>query len=238
MKKFILGLMILASPVWAEEVAPSTAPIVVTIDTPVEHRVVELRMYKVDAPAEARTKKRSKPLPLAISHGTCSGAFISPLGDILTAKHCVDEGVTIEVMTHDRRSYQAVLVATSAVHDLALLHIDRRNTPFFNLATDVSRGQKVFILGSPLAITDVLATGIVARIDGDSTMLDCSALPGNSGGPVFDEKLNLIGVITSVRIVMFGVTHLSAAQGLDAIAFFLDSTKAKRKWFDTIPEAK
>lgn len=202
-------------------------------DTPVEQKTVELRLYKKAVPViEARaSRRRQQKLPLSLGHGTCSGAFVSPLGDILTAKHCVDDNPDIEVVTSDGRTYKAVIVATSTVHDLAMIHIDRRGTPYFNLAQNVTRGQSVFVLGSPLAITDVLATGIVARIDGDQTFLDCSALPGNSGGPVFDQDGNLVGIVTSVQVVMLGLTHLSAAQGLDAVSFFLIQAFEKATWF-------
>lgn len=199
-------------------------------DAPVEQKVVEIHM-SVDGPTtipEAKHKTRTTvTLPLKRA-GTCSGEFVTRTGDILTARHCVDGFDTFEVQTFDSRRYTAIVIATSTAHDLAMVHIDRLNTPFFALASTVVRGQTIFVLGSPLGITDTLSTGIVARIGGDVTLLDCSALPGNSGGPVFDKERRLVGVLNAGFIVMAGVTHLNQAQGLDAIRFFIREALEKR----------
>ncbi len=229
MKSLLSGLLIISSLQIANAASTDTVtlPIVVTAE-PIEAKVVEIRIFK-KAPEviETRSKKRIKTLPLG--HGTCSGAFVSSNGDILTAKHCVDQPADYEVLTSDGQNYTGIVVATSPVHDLALIHIDRRNTAKFELAETVTRGQTVFILGSPLGIPSVLSTGIVARIDGDSTLLDCSALPGNSGGPVFDNNQKMVGIITSINVVMLGLTHLSRAQGSDAVHFFLKKALVEGK---------
>jgi len=190
---------------------------------PVEQKIVELHItLKAKPEAEAKYRKKTQNLPqVEAGHAVCSGAFVSNMGDIITAGHCTEEAAEIEVVTYDRRTYTAVIVATSAIHDLALIHIDRRETAAFQAAPVITRGEKVFILGSPLAITDALSTGIVAKLDGDLLMLDCSALPGNSGSPVFDNDGNMVGVLTAVAIAGFGLTHLSIAQNLDAVFFFL-----------------
>lgn len=198
---------------------------------PVEQKVVELHMTAKAAPptvAESRRRKKTETLPY-IRTGTCSGSFINDSGDILTAKHCVDGFDEFEVLTYDRRTYVAVVVATSLVHDLALLHIDRRNTAYFELAKGSVRGQTVFILGSPLGITDTLSTGVIAKIEGDATLVDCSALPGNSGGPLFDTNEKLVGVLNAGYIWGFGVTHLNRAIGLDAVHFFLKKALENKK---------
>lgn len=198
-------------------VAVSSAPAI-----PVEHKVVEVHMQTTQPPQLMQTKKKGKRSTLPFRSGTCSGAFITSNGDILTAKHCIDGYDQFEVVTYDRRIYAATVVATATVHDLALLHISRRNTPHFELADGTERGEKVYVLGSPLGITDTLTTGIVARVDGDQTLLDCGALPGNSGGPVFNRDNKLIGVLVAGYIVMMGTTHLNIAQGLDAVSDFLN----------------
>lgn len=193
---------------------------------PVEQKVVEIHMTTKETLADDLLNILG-PINLRRA-GTCSGEFIDDTGDILTARHCVDGFDEFEVQTFDRRKYVAVVVATSTSHDLALIHIDRRRTSFFVIADSATRGQKVFVLGSPLGITDTLSTGIIARIDGDVTLLDCSALPGNSGGPVFDEDQKLVGILNAGFIVGMGVTHLNKAQGLDAIHFFIEEATEKR----------
>ena len=200
---------------------------------PVENKVVEIHMSAAPVfldDMSKRTRKTRIPTPLPyIRRGTCSGAFINDKGDILTAKHCVEDYVEFEVVTHDAKKYQAVVVATSTVHDLAIIHIDRRNTAFFKLADKVTRGERVWALGSPLGITDTLSTGVVARLDGDVTLIDCSALPGNSGGPLYNDAEELVGVVSAGYIVLFGVTHLNVTQGLDAVTYFIEKTFKERK---------
>lgn len=184
----------------------------------VEEKVVEVHMIREAVYLGENNFEELSPFP---GKGTCSGAFISNKGDIITAKHCVDGVKEIEVQTFDRQSYKAVIVSTSIVHDLALIHIDRRNTPYFVLASSITRGERITTIGSPLAITDTMSVGIVARIDGDILLVDCSVIPGNSGGPIFNAKEELVGIASAGFVVMQGVTHLNIAQGIDAIYFFL-----------------
>lgn len=196
---------------------------------PPEYKVVEIHMGS-GSPSGQEEKKRgpkTETLPFANS-GTCSGAFIDAMGDVLTARHCVSGFETFEVVTYDQRHYTATIVATSTVHDLAMLHIDRRNTPFFALATTVTRGQTVFVLGSPLGITDTLSTGVIARLSGDLMLIDCSALPGNSGGPIFDKNQNLVGVVSAGFVVMLGVTHLNIAQNVDSVVCFVEGALGRK----------
>lgn len=193
------------------------------IRIPVEQKVVEIKMISnptVPAIEDIKKKRKREALPLT-RRGGCSGAFINNQGDILTAKHCVDGYDKFYVQTFDRRVYEATVIATSPVHDLALIHIDRRNTAYFELSDTLTRGEQIFTLGSPLGITDTLSTGIVAHIDGDEVFIDCSALPGNSGGPLFNKEEKLVGVVTAGLIVLFGTTHLNIAQSLDAVSFFI-----------------
>ncbi len=214
MKSLLAGLFVVAvsgTTVHAESVAT------------VEQKVVEIHMAsKETAPVEESKRRKSRRIEtLPFSRGTCSGEFIDAIGDILTARHCVEGFATFEVVTADHQIYSAVVVATSTAHDLALIHIDRINTPYFELAETVTRGESISVLGSPLGITDTLSRGVVARLDGDVTLLDCSALPGNSGGPVYNRDEKLVGVLSAGFIVLFGTTHLNIAQSRDAVAFFL-----------------
>lgn len=185
----------------------------------IAQRVVELRITRGELHSvDTRYKKKIQDM----GQGVCSGSFINDHGDILTAGHCAADAESIEVITYDGKRYNAIIVATTSVHDLALLHIDRFNTVHFNPAPVVTQGEKVFVFGSPLAITGTLSTGIVAKLGGDWTLLDCGVLPGNSGSAVYDENGDMIGVATAGFIVGMGTTHLNIAQSIEAILFFLD----------------
>ncbi len=191
-----------------------------TSGTLVEQAVVELRITKAELPSSADARYKHKKQDL-MGHGVCSGSFIDAEGDIVTAGHCAENAIEIEVITYDQHKYRAIILATTSVHDLALLHIDRRNTAHFNPATSVAQGEQIFILGSPLAITGTLSTGIVAKVDGDEILLDCSVLPGNSGSAVYNTKGEMVGVATAGYIVGMGTTHLNIAQSIDAVWYFI-----------------
>lgn len=197
-------------------------------ERPVEQKVVELHMTTNRIVIEESKKKRSsKELPLS-GGATCSGAFIDDMGDILTARHCVEGFDVFEVVTFDQRKYRGVVIATSTVHDLALIHIDRVNTAYFKLAKSVTRGESISALGSPLGLTNTLSQGTIAKLDGDVFMMDLTVLPGNSGGPVFNAEGNMVGVATAMFVVLLGPTHLTIAQGNEAIWFFLVSVFSRK----------
>jgi S1-C subfamily serine protease len=207
---FLLGIM------------PSLKAADIVINPPVEQAIVELHITEAESPkAEKDKHKKSQRLQEAAGHAICSGAFITPSGLILTAKHCTEGAASIDVVTFDQQHYAATIIATSPKQDLALLHVARNNAAYLPPASEVTRGERVFVLGSPLGITGVLNSGIVAKLDGDHMLLDCSALPGNSGGPVTNENGQLIGVVVAGYWVGFGTTHLNLAQSLDSLLFFV-----------------
>ncbi len=221
----LFAVIVSGTTVHAESTETAKTPII-----PVEHKVVEIHMSAAPVFLEEMKKKRGAASPMPyVRSGTCSGAFIDNTGDIITAKHCVDGFIQFEIVTYDAKKYEAVVVATSSIHDLAIIHIDRRNTAFFELADKITRGEKVFALGSPLGITDTLSTGVVARVDGDMTFLDCAVLPGNSGGPLYNAEEKLVGVVSAGFIVYLGTTHLNVAQGLDAVSYFIEKTLGEKK---------
>lgn len=129
----------------------------------------------------------------------------------LTARHVVD-GPAFSV---EKTSTQALLAMASgtwataevvARHkhlDLLLLWIPResgRGVFAQPLAPQqlTSEGQTVFVIGHPEGLRFTLSTGIISRIDGDTIQMSAPVSPGNSGGPVFDDKGNLVAIVTSM----------------------------------------
>lgn len=238
MRKFILGLIATLGLTASASAASTDTVSFVTYEyeavaplPTAEEMTVEIHMIRTEpAAAETKVVKSRRQLPLEVDqHGTCSGSFIDNRGDILTAKHCVTDFDKFEVQTYDHRRYAAVVVAISPVHDLALIHIAKYNTPYFRLAASVRRGEDIYVIGSPLGITDIVTQGIIAKLAGDDTLLDCGMLPGNSGGPVINKDHDLVGVAIAGYIVGMGTTHLNIAQSLDAIRFFLEEVAKNRK---------
>jgi hypothetical protein len=63
---------------------------------------------------------------------------------------------------------------------------------------EVADGSTVFVIGHPEGLRFTLSTGIISRTEGDILQMSAPVSPGNSGGPVFDDKGELIGVVTSM----------------------------------------
>lgn len=215
MKSLLVGLLVISSSQTAN------ATISATTLAEVREKVVELHItHKPDEALSAKLKIKT-PKVIELGHSICSGAFIDNRGVIVTARHCAADVQSIDVITFDQHEYKAEVMALSPTHDLALIHIDRYGNSYFKLAMDVTQGQTIYTFGSPLAITGTLAQGIVARLNGDVNYVDCSVLPGNSGGPLFDDDGNLVGITTAGFVVLYGMTHLNIAQSPEAIWFFV-----------------
>lgn len=189
-----------------------------TVD--VRDKIVELHITFAPPPT-AEVKKQRKMLAYTkTGQAICSGSFISPYGHVITARHCVADSTAITVVLNDGQEYAATTTAISKSQDLAVIRIGKVGTPFFKLAAPLKQGQPIWIMGSPLGITGTLTAGIVAKLFGDYTLLDCTALPGNSGGPVITGNGEIAGVLSAIIIVYFGPSHISVAQSVDSILSF------------------
>ena len=147
--------------------------------------------------------------------GNGSGFFINEKGYIATNYHVVEDAKEIQVEYFQKgikNVYQAKVIVTDKQNDLAIIQI--KDSKFKLLSTipyvfntiikDV--GTDVFALGYPIA--DVMGEEIKftdgkisskTGIHGDITVYQISVpiQPGNSGGPLFDNKGNLVGITSS-----------------------------------------
>lgn len=163
-------------------------------------------MYK-----EAREQKEEKNAPRAWS-GT---GFALGNGYVVTNHHVIDgaKGISVKGIKGIMNSgYAAEVVASDKVNDIAILKIaDYRFDGFGTIPYSVSTrmadvGEEVFVLGYPLtqALGNEikLTNGIVSSrtgYQGDVSTYQMSApvQPGNSGGPMFDSKGNIIGIVVA-----------------------------------------
>ena len=162
--------------------------------------------------------------------GLCSGFFIGPNGQVMTAAHCVDdpEMESVEVVTSDKKRYKAKVVSISDTSDIALLKINRKNTPHFELAASVRQGEEIYTLGHPLRQEYTLTKGIIAKLkekEQKKTLVDMTVLPGNSGGAVYNREGKLVGVASAGFIVLFGTTGLNLIVSREQVREFLDLFK-------------
>jgi len=126
----------------------------------------------------------------------CSGVAAEDF--ILTADHCLTSASKVRYRGTD---HPFVISLTWVEKDLSVLQlIGKRLRDYVPLATqEPVLGQKAVWLGYPLGEDLILSTGVVGRPKDSHGRLVLSGqiLPGDSGGPVFDETGKLIGVMVS-----------------------------------------
>ncbi|HPO49272.1 MAG TPA: trypsin-like peptidase domain-containing protein, partial [Spirochaetota bacterium] len=97
----------------------------------------------------------------------------------------------------------AQVIGYDKVFDIALLKIQRKNTKplILGRSDDIKVGDKIYTIGNPIGIKYTVTSGIISNkeIDffqlGRAFQVDAAVNPGNSGGPLFDERGQVIGVI-------------------------------------------
>lgn len=157
------------------------------------------------------------------SSGT--GFLISTEGYIVTNHHVIKDAnkITVKGLNGDfSKSIQAKLVIEDINNDLAIIKTDEfqtpilTETPYVLSSKIVEPGNLIFCLGYPLRATmgeEVKVTnGIISSNSGfmgDITSYQITApiQPGNSGGPLFDEKGNLIGIINAKHLGAENVSY-------------------------------
>ena len=132
-----------------------------------------------------------------------SGFFISKDGLIVTNAHVVQNASTIRVILTDGRERIGKIVGIDAQTDLALLAIEREETPFLEFARRPAQvGDRVYAIGNGFGLPNSLTTGIVSALHRAPNMLriedfiqtDSAINVGNSGGPLINRDGRVIGV--------------------------------------------
>lgn len=144
-----------------------------------------------------------------------SGFILTADGYILTNYHVIEDayksGAEIKVMTYDGTSYPASIVGFESDNDIAVLKVEAENlTPVTIGDSDsLSVGDTVYAVGNPLGELEFsMSTGHVSAKDrqiGESSgadainmfQLDAAVNSGNSGGPVYNDQGQVVGVVTA-----------------------------------------
>ncbi|MCP3940537.1 MAG: Do family serine endopeptidase [Desulfobacteraceae bacterium] len=137
-----------------------------------------------------------------------SGFIISKDGYIVTNNHVIQDADQVKVILQDDKEYDAKVIGTDAITDLALIKIDAKNlTPLkFGSSVKAKVGSWVVAIGSPFGLEQTVTAGIISakgRIIGsgpydDFIQTDASINPGNSGGPLLNLKGEVIGINTAI----------------------------------------
>jgi S1-C subfamily serine protease len=143
--------------------------------------------------------------------GQGSGFILDKAGHILTNFHVVaNANRGIKVQLSNKRSYDAKVIGTDKVHDLALLQIEAPGLVPVTLADSsmLSVGQKVYAIGNPFGLNGTMTRGIISSIRSirnaddapieDAIQTDAAINPGNSGGPLLNSRGEVIGINTMI----------------------------------------
>jgi len=153
--------------------------------------------------------------------GVGSGFIVSPDGVVLTNAHVVNDAAEVTVKLTDKREFKAKVIGIDKPTDVAVLKIDAKNLPTVKLdkADDVKVGEWVVAIGSPYGFENTVTSGIVSAkwrtLPGDSYVpfiqTDVAVNPGNSGGPLFNMRGEVIGINSQIYSRSGGYQGLSFA---------------------------
>jgi serine protease Do len=157
--------------------------------------------------------------------GEGSGFIVSADGIILTNAHVVDGAQKVTVKLTDRREFEASVIGADAKSDVAVLKIDARDLPVTRLGDPrtLQVGEWVVAIGSPFGLENTVTAGIVSakgRSLPDDTYVpfiqtDVAVNPGNSGGPLFNMRGEVVGINSQIYSRSGGYQGLSFAIPID-----------------------
>ncbi len=213
----------------AEKLSPSVVNISTT--TVVKQKSREMPSFPPGSPFEDFFKQFDKPgnkKRRAQSLG--SGFIIDESGYIITNNHVIDNAEKIMVILFDDTSFEATVVGKDPKTDVALLKIDPKKTNLkavkFGDSNKLRVGDWVMAIGNPFGFGGTVTAGIVSargrNLSGsydDYIQTDASINRGNSGGPLFDMKGNVVGINTAI---------FSQSGGSVGIGFAVSSNLAKQ----------
>jgi serine protease Do len=155
-----------------------------------------------------------------IPFGMGSGVLFTDDGYILTNDHVVRDAERVLVVLHDRRHFEAQVIARDPSTEVAVIRIEGNGFPAARLgdSDQVEIGDWVLAMGSPLGLQFSVTAGIVSGIGRALGILDpgpgspaeqaaplehfiqtdAALSPGNSGGPLINSAGEVIGINTAV----------------------------------------
>jgi serine protease Do len=155
------------------------------------------------------------------TQGQGSGFIVGADGIVLTNAHVVQGASEVTVKLIDRREFRAKVLGADPTTDIAVLRIDAKNLPVVALG-DPARlraGDWVVAIGSPFGFENSVSAGIVSAkgrsLPGETQVpflqTDVAVNPGNSGGPLFNMKGEVVGINSQIYSRSGGYQGLSFA---------------------------
>ena len=170
--------------------------------------------------------------------GMGSGVIISKDGYIITNNHVIENATTIEVTTNENKTYEAELLGSDEVSDIAVLKIiGKESFPYIRFAdSDQTKiGEWVLAVGNPFNLTSTVTAGIISAKSRDLNdydsknqsfiQTDAAVNSGNSGGALVNTDGDLIGINTAIT---------SGTGGFVGYSFAVPSNIARKVFEDII----
>ncbi len=141
-----------------------------------------------------------------------TGFVVGPDGVIVTNYHVIGatNASAFGVMTHDRKAYPVKeILAASQKDDIAILKIEAEGLKPAAINTVPEIGSAVSVISHPANHYYTMTTGIISRYlktEGDISRIEITAdyAYGSSGGPVFDECGNVVGIVRTTSSIYYG----------------------------------
>jgi S1-C subfamily serine protease len=166
-------------------------------------------------------------------NATGSGFIISSDGLIITNSHVIQDNTDIEVIFNSKESKKASIIKNGIDPiDIAILKVDGDNFDFLTLAdsNNCTVGEEVLAIGAPLALSETVTKGIVSNCnrqlkaelsDIKYIQTDSAVNPGNSGGPLINNRGEVLGILTW-KIAEKGIEGLNFAIAINVAKEFRD----------------
>ena len=166
--------------------------------------------------------------------GSGSGFIYTENGYIITNQHVVEGAVLLKVALHNGETYDATLIGSDVMTDVAVLHIDAQGLQPLPIGDSAKArvGEFVLAIGDPISADELSGSvtfGIVSalsrqiNIEGfvnEYMQTDAAVNPGNSGGPLINMRGEVIGV-TSAKYTSAGYDEYGDKISSEGIGFAL-----------------
>jgi S1-C subfamily serine protease len=143
--------------------------------------------------------------------GQGSGFITRSDGVILTNAHVVDGASDVTVTLPDGRSFSGKVLGADPLTDVAVVKVVASKLPVASLGDSarVRPGEWAIAIGNPLGLDNTVTAGIISAIQRTNALgegqrvpyiqTDAAVNPGNSGGPLINDRGQVIGINTAIR---------------------------------------
>jgi serine protease DegS len=170
-------------------------------------------------------RKFAPPQRQRIEQSLGSGVIMSASGHILTNHHVIAGADAIQVLLHDGRSANAIVIGTDTATDLAVLQVELPRLQPIELGdSNTARvGDVVLAIGNPLGFGHSVTQGIVSALGRyglqrntyeDYIQTDATIHLGNSGGALIDTSGRLLGINTLIYTTANQATNTATGIGI------------------------